>query len=114
MIAEIMEESRQRYLVAEALGLRPAHDPPLERDPRFAEAWNEVVIARRQRDARTASMRDLESASSAVPSQMQSRLPETSKHDQVGLEAEVHSMHRSPPSTVGSCSSIADNHVQII
>ncbi|KAK0794490.1 hypothetical protein LTR91_019769 [Friedmanniomyces endolithicus] len=90
MIAEIMEESRQRYLVAEALGLRPAHDPPLERDPRFAEAWNEVVIARRQRDARTASMRDLESASSAVPSQMQSRLPETSKHDQVGLEAEVH------------------------
>ncbi|KAK1094532.1 hypothetical protein LTR48_000081 [Friedmanniomyces endolithicus] len=90
MIAEIMEESRQRYLVAEALGLRPAHDPPLERDPRFAEAWNEVVIARRQRDARTANMRDLESASSAVPSQMQSRLPETSKHDQVGLEAEVH------------------------
>ncbi|TKA42125.1 hypothetical protein B0A54_07212 [Friedmanniomyces endolithicus] len=90
MIAEIMEESRQRYLVAEVLGLRPAHDPPLERDPRFAEAWNEVVIARRQRDARTASMRDLESASSAVPSQMQSRLPETSKHDQVGLEAEVH------------------------
>ncbi|KAK0779674.1 hypothetical protein LTR02_013719 [Friedmanniomyces endolithicus] len=113
MVDEFMEEYRQRCLVAEALGLRPAHDPPLKRDPRFEEAWNEVVIARRQQDARTANVRDLESAPSAVPSQMQSRLPETSKHDQVGLEAEVYTeatmhldasekdtMHGSEPSSV--------------
>ncbi len=114
MVDEFMEEYRQRCLVAEALGLRPAHDPPLKRDPRFEEAWNEVVIARRQQDARTANVRDLESAPSAVPSQMQSRLPETSKHDQVGLEAEVYSMHRSPASTLGLCSSMADHHVKTI
>ncbi|KAK0264331.1 hypothetical protein LTR01_001379 [Friedmanniomyces endolithicus] len=90
MIAEFMEEYRQRCLVTEALGLRPAHDPPLKRDPRFEEAWNEVVIARRRQNARTANMCDLESASSAVPSQMQPRLPETSKHDQdIGLQADI-------------------------
>ncbi|KAK0947121.1 hypothetical protein LTR29_001404 [Friedmanniomyces endolithicus] len=90
MIAEFMEEYRQRCLVTEALGLRPAHDPPLKRDPRFEEAWDEVVIARRRQNARTANMCDLESASSAVPSQMQPRLPETSKHDQdIGLQADI-------------------------
>jgi len=107
MIAEFMEEYRQRCLVTEALGLRPAHDPPLKRDPRFEEAWDEVVIARRRQNARTANMCDLESASSAVPSQMQSRLPETSKHDQdIGLQADIQGMPRSPPSTLGLCSSI--------
>ncbi|KAK1058247.1 hypothetical protein LTR74_013533 [Friedmanniomyces endolithicus] len=87
---EFIEEIRQRYLVAEALGLGPAHNPPLKTDPRLKEAWNEVFIAWRQQEDRTANMRDSESASSAVPSQMQSRLPKTSKHDQVGLEAEVY------------------------
>ncbi|KAK0281467.1 hypothetical protein LTR35_000820 [Friedmanniomyces endolithicus] len=58
MLDEAVEEIRQRHLLVEALGLRPAHNSPLKTDPRLKEAWNEFFIAWRQQDARTANMRD--------------------------------------------------------